>query len=122
MRPLAQSQAIPLIIQIYCRKIILSIIIFKKLNLNHFIRFTLNEEKVRKGSGRNIVHSTFVSDVAIYKKTPENNVSVIMSTGEENQANNEEQVNITENISSDEDFKTPIDKKLQTLLNSVNIQ
>lgn len=45
-----------------------------------------------------------------------------MSTGEENQANNEEQVNITENISSDEDFKTPIDKKLQTLLNFVNIQ
>ena len=88
----------------------------------YFIRFTLNEEKARQGKGRNIVHSTFVSDVAIYKKTPENNVSGIIAPGEVIQANDREQSNVHGIIDPDEEFKTPIDMKLQAFLDSVNIQ
>jgi len=71
----------------------------------------LNEEKARKGNGRNIVHSTFVSDVSIYKKTPE-----------KNQAFSEVQSNAPGIIDPDEEFRTPTDKKLKDFLNSVNIQ
>ena len=71
----------------------------------------MNEEKARKGNGRNIVHSTFVSDVSIYKKTPE-----------KNQAFSEVQSNAPGIIDPDEEFRTPTDKKLKDFLNSVNIQ
>ena len=68
----------------------------------YFIRFTLFEEKSKKGAGRNIIHSIFVSDSNIYKKkTPDSNMTGI--------------------IAPDERIKTPSDLKLQHFFLSVNI-
>ena len=51
----------------------------------YFIRFTLYEERTRHGkTGRCLIHSTAISNIAIYKKTMVNNVSVIIGTGEVN--------------------------------------
>ncbi len=68
----------------------------------YFIRFTLNEEKVRHGQGKNVLHSTFVSDVDIYKKGVQSNALGIIDPHEE--------------------LKTPTDLKLKQFLDSVNIQ
>ena len=67
----------------------------------YYIRFTLFEEKSRKGVGRILIHSIFVSDVNIYKKkTPDSNTTGI--------------------IAPDEEIKTPSDLKLQHFFASVN--
>ena len=68
----------------------------------YFIRFSLFEEKSRKGTGRNIIHSIFVSDSNIYKKKTSDS-------------------NMTGIIAPDERIKTPSDLKLQHFFASVNI-
>ena len=69
---------------------------------DYFIRFTLFEEKSKKGKRKNIIHSIFVSDSNIYKKkTPDSNMTGI--------------------IAPDERIKTPSDLKLQHFFLSVNI-
>jgi hypothetical protein len=69
----------------------------------YYIRFTVTEERTRKGNpGSNFIHSTAISDIDVYKKTATlSNVSRIMDRGEAR--------------------PSPfIDKKLQQFFDSVN--